>query len=491
MSGARLLSRREAAAKAAGGLLILREGLARGYAANNRLNPGVIGLAGMGAIDARTFAKLGENIVALCDVDSTMVDKRVAEEHPKAKKYTDFRRMIEREKLDGVVVATPDHSHAYISVFAMRHGLHVYCQKPLCQTVHEARVMARVAAETGRITQMGTQSSTAESTLRTVELVQSGVLGEITEIHVATDRPIWPQGYDRPEGEDPVPRTLDWDLWLGPAPPRPFKAMYPAGHPVYNPPEYKKHQSDFKVAGLDPVPPLGVVYHPFVWRGWTEFGSGALGDIAPHSMNVIFMALDLGAPSAVEVVETSGMRREMYPDWTVMRFEYAARGVHPPLRIYWYDGGKRPPEEISRAAPRPSGSQRPLAQGGGGVIWIGTKGSLPAGRGPFYGKEAEPYPTPPPREWGREEVHKDWAEAVKAGRPAPCHFGYAGPFTEAYQLGNIALRVGHRIEWDPLAFRITNCREANQYLTREYRKGWELREIAGSAYEVRPREGHL
>jgi predicted dehydrogenase len=255
---------------------------------------------------------------------------------------------------------------------------------------------------------------------------------------------------------------------------RPYKSLYPQGHDVYNPPAEKKHQLDFAVAGLSPVPPVGVVYHPFVWRGFTDFGSGALGDIAPHQMNVIFMALDLGAPSAVEVIDTSGMKKGMYPDWTVIRFDYAARGVHPPLKIYWYDGGKRPPEEIGRGAD-------PARTGGAGVAWIGTKGSLPEGRGAYYGKQTEQYPVPPERNWGREEVHKDWVRAIKAGRQAPCNFAYAGPFTEAYQLGNVALRVGHRIEWDPLEFRVTNCREANQYLSSDYRKGWDLREIAGRA----------
>lgn len=227
-------------------------------------------------------------------------------------------------------------------------------------------------------------------------------------------------------------------------------------------------------------------------------------------MNVIFMALDLGAPSAVEVVETSGMKPEMYPDWSVIRFDFAARGVHPPLKIFWYDGLKRPADEIANpprrlvspsdpgstsrdnsgfrapesqapvpAAPRPPDSAKPLPQGGGGVIWIGSKGSLPVGRGPYFGEQKDPYPTPPQRDWGREEVHKDWVVAVKAGKLPGSHIGYAGPFTEAYLLGNVALRVGHRIEWDPLAFRITNCREANQYLIREYRRGWDLQEIAG------------
>jgi len=453
------ITRRESLRRAAAAFMILPAGLARGYAANQTVNVGVIGLAGMGGSDATTLNKLGENVAALCDVDSTVLEKRGAQ-YPKAAKYTDFRKMIEKEKLDGVVVATPDHNHAYISVWAMRHGLHVYCQKPLTQTVYEARVMARVAAETKAITQMGTQSSADAGVLRQVEMIQSGALGEITEIHVTTDRPVWPQGYDRPPGEEAVPPSLDWDLWLGTAPVRPYQSAWPKQHPVYSPESWKRF-----IYQKEPELPI---YHPFTWRGWTEFGSGAVGDIAPHSMNVIFLALDLGAPSAVEVVETSGMRREMYPEWSIVRWDWPQRGIHPPLRIYWYDGGKQPPAEIT-------------AGGRGGLIWIGAKGSLPQGRGPFRGEKTEPYPTPPQREWGREEVHKDWVTAVKAGKQAPCHFGYAGPFTEAYQLPNIALRVGHRIEWDPLAFRITNCREANQYLTREYRRGWELGEIAGAA----------
>jgi predicted dehydrogenase len=455
------MTRRVCLKKAAAGFTILPAGLARGYAANERLDIGVIGLAGMGGADARTLNKLGENVAALCDVDSSVLEKRGAE-YPKAAKYTDFRKMIAKEKLDGVVVATPDHAHAYISVWAMKHGRHVYCQKPLTQTVHEARVMASVAAEMKVITQMGTQSSADRRNLGQVELIQSGALGEITEVHVATDRPVWPQGYDRPPGEDAVPRSLDWDLWLGPAPMRPYRDKWPKDHPVYSPESWKRF-----IYQKEPELPI---YHPFTWRGWIEFGSGAVGDIAPHSMNVIFLALDLGAPSAVEVVETSGMRREMYPEWSIVRWEWPQRGVHPPLKIYWYDGGKLPPEAVTGG-------------GRGGLVWIGTKGSLPQGRGPFRGQKAEPYAAPAEREWGREEVHKDWVTAVKAGRQAPCHFGYAGPFTEAYQLANVALRVGHRIEWDPLAFRITNCREANQYLTREYRRGWELREIAGSAYD--------
>jgi predicted dehydrogenase len=457
--------------KTAAAFMILPAGLARGYAANQKLNIGVIGLSGMGGVDAKTFRDLGENISALCDVDSTVLDRRGAE-HPGARKYTDFRKMIENEKLDGVSIAVPDHNHAYISVYAMKHGLNVYCQKPLCQSVHEARVMARVAAETKAITQMGTQTSAEPTVLRTAELIQSGALGDIIEIHMATDRPIWPQGHDLPASEDPLPETLDWDLWLGTAASRPFRAKWPAGHAVYNP-ENKRQ-----------LAARGTVYHPFSWRGWTAFGSGALGDIAPHSMNVIFLSLGLGAPAAVEVVDTSGMRKEMYPEWSVLRFDYAARGRRPALSIYWYDGNRGLPPAMQATRSETTSTGAPKRGGQSGMVWIGTKGSFPARRGPFAEQKTELPPPPPERDWGREEVHKDWATAVKAGKQAPCNFGYAGPFTEAYQLGNVALRVGHRIEWDPRAFRVTNCREANHYLRREYRRGWDLKEIAGSAWNV-------
>lgn len=471
------ITRRQSLKTAA--FMILPAGLARGYAANEKLNLGIIGLTGMGGVDAKTFNTLGENIAALCDVDSTILDKRGAE-YPGAQKYTDFRKMIEKEKLDGVIVAVPDHNHAYISVYAMKHGLNVYCQKPLCKSVHEARVMARVAAETKVITQMGTQSSAEPRTLRTAELIQSGAIGEITEIHMTTDRPIWPQGYDRPAGEDASPSTLDWDLWLGTAAVRPFQAKWPEGHAVYSPEKKRQYAAN------------ATLYHPFSWRGWVDFGSGALGDIAPHSMNVVFLSLGLGAPSAVEVVDTSGMRKEMFPDWSVIRFDFAARGTHPKLSLYWYDGNRPLPQSMlaQRPAAPPAPGAPPFRGGGGGMVWIGTKGSYPAGRGPFVGSERVELPPPPPqREWGREEVHKDWAVAIKAGKQAPCHFGYAGPFTEAYQLGNVALRVGHRIEWDPKAFRVTNCEEANQYLRREYRRGWDLKEIAGSAWNVSKSRG--
>jgi len=342
---------------------ILRSQGAGGQSPNNKLNIACCGVGGRGYEGAIQNLR-GENFVAFCDVD----DERAAQafgEFPGVPRFRDFRVMLDKmgNKIDAVTVAVPDHMHAYISIWAMKHGLHVYCQKPLCQTVHEARVMARVAAETKVVTQMGTQMSSMPANMRTVELIQSGALGEITEIHMETDRPIWPQGFDRPAGEDKVPANLNWDLWQGAAPARPFLSLYPKDHPVYNPRPEKKHQLDFKDAALDPVPPVGVVYHPFVWRGWVEYGTGVIGDGAGHSWNVVVWALDPGPLSAVEVLETSGMTKEQYPDWSVVRFEWAQRGVHPPLTIYHYDGGKTVPKEVNG--------------GSGGTVWIGTKGSLP------------------------------------------------------------------------------------------------------------------
>ena len=470
---------RRASLKRAAAFMILPAGLARGYAANDKVNIGVIGLD-RGRSDAKALDAIGQNISALCDIDSAVLDK-VGAEFPKAQKYRDFRTMIAKEKLDGVVVATPDHNHAYISIWAMRHGINVYSEKPLTQTVHEARVMAKVMAETKSITQMGTSSTAEARNLRTMELIQSGAIGEVTDVYMSTDRPVWPQGFDRLPVETAVPPTVDWDLWLGTAPVRPYQAVWPQGHPVYAPEQRQKFI-------YNKEPDLAV-YHPFVWRGWTEFGSGAIGDIAPHGMNVIFMALDLPAPSAVEIMDTSGMKKEMYPEWTIAKWTWAQRGIHPEFHIHWYDGGKTVPDSITGARPsrqpQDGASGTALPQGGGGMTWIGTKGSLPAGRGPYIGSKTDPYPVPPQRDWGREDVYKDWVAGIRNGKQPSCNFAYAGPFTEAFQLGNIALRVGHRIEWDALAFRITNCREANQYLRRqEYRKGFDLKEIAGSAFNV-------
>ncbi|MBS1874769.1 MAG: Gfo/Idh/MocA family oxidoreductase [Acidobacteria bacterium] len=443
--------------KSAAAFTILPAHLVRGYQANEKVNVGVIGVGGVGSGNASKLAQLGENVVALCDVDSGILERR-AQSHPKARKYTDFRQMMDKEKLDGVVVATPDHTHAYISITAMKRGLNVYCQKPLTKTIAEARLMAEVARQQKVVTQMGTASAAGETTRRDLELVRSGMLGDITEVHAWTNRALWPQGFTRPTGSDPVPSSLNWDLWLGPAAARPYLAKWPEGHPMYKIPE--RLNAFRKNWWTDSWPS---VYHQFTWRGWQEFGTGALGDIAPHTLNVVFWALELGAPAAVEVVDTSGMTRDMYPEWSILRFDFPSRGARPPVSIYWYDGGKEPVREIA-------GGDKDE----GGLVWIGTKGSWPAARGPYFGKSADAYPKPPAVDWPYQEVHTDWVRGIKTGFQPSAHFGYSGPFTEAYLLGNIALKMGHRIEWNPLTRQITNCREANQYLSHEYRKGWEL-----------------
>ncbi len=436
------LNRRQVLRQASvAGMGLLAGGLATRAAArplspNDKLNIACIGVGGRGG--ANTKAMAGENVVALCDVDRLRLEA-MAKQFPEARLYRDYRKLLDEEKaLDAVVVSTPDHHHVWPSVTAMNRGLHVYCEKPLTHSVAEARLLADTVRRTKVITQMGTGGQSGAAFWRTVAAIRAGVIGQVQEVHHWTNRPIWPQGQERLAGEDPVPAHLDWDLWIGPAPMRPYKDKYPDG-PFQGKP----------------------VYHPFVWRGWFDFGTGALGDIAPHAINVTFRALDLGAPKAVEA-ECSGTKGDSFPSWSIVRFEFPATGQRPAVKLIWYDGGKRPAGELLGIQEVPDS----------GTLFVGTKGMLynstllpSADFKDFQWPEArEPYP----------DVHVDWIESVKAGRATGCNFEYSAPMTEAYLLGNIALRVGQRIEWDPAAFKITNCPAANQYLKREYRKGWEV-----------------
>ena len=412
---------------------------AAGRGSGDPLYLGFLGVGGQGYENLNAMAK--ERVVALCDVDQNHLD-RASAGFPKARKYADFRRLFEREKgLDGVVISTPDHTHAPAILMALKRGLHVYCEKPLCHSVHEARTLTEVALRRKVVTQMGTNVQSLESFLRTVELIQAGAIGEVTEVHVWTNRPLWPQGEHRPVGEDLAPRHLDWDLWIGPAPYRPYKATYPSGR--------------FKGQ---------TVYHPSAWRGWWDFGTGALGDIAPHAMNVAFWALKLGAPTSVEP-QSSGMMPESFPDWSILRFQFPARGKMPAVTLTWYDGRKLPPADLTEGQRLPEN----------GVVFVGRKGRLllceprPA---LLPARTFADYAWPPQTIPRRPEVRQDWLRAIKTGAEAGCHFGYSGPMTEAYLLGNVALRVGRRIQWDAAKFQVTNCPEANQYLKREYRRGW-------------------
>jgi predicted dehydrogenase len=437
----------KSSAAAAAALTILPAGLARGYAANEKVNVGIIGSGGRGGANLGGVAEQGQNIVALCDADRRHLDG-AAKRFPDAKTYVDFRELLTQEKnLDAVVVSTPDHCHAPASVMAMKQGLHCYCEKPLTWNVHEARVMAEIAVEKKLSTHMGTPSRGHEDTARTAEVIRSGAIGVVKEAHFWTNRPIWTQGADRPPGEDPVPDYLDWDLWIGPAPMRPFVANWPEDHPARKLPSFRHPY----------------VYHPFVWRGWWDFGTGALGDIAPHMWSPAYWGLELEQPESVEIVETSGPVTDMFPEATTLQFNFPAKGDRPAVPVYWYDGGNRPSSELAGMQNVPDG----------GMLIVGTKATLGTGNKSASAAEFESVPKTLPR-FG--DMYADWIAGIQQSNPdrPSCPFSYAGPLTEAYLLGNIALKLNRKIEYDAQAMRITNCEEANQYLRREYRDGWGL-----------------
>jgi predicted dehydrogenase len=407
-----------------------------------KLNIAGIGVGGQGSSDIDQFA--GENIVALCDVDEQHA-AHVFNRYPNAKKYTDFRQMLdEMKEIDAVVVATPDHLHATVSLRAMRMGKHVYCEKPLTHTVEEARLMAATAREAKVATQMGNQGQASEETRRLCEMIWDGAIGPVREVHIWTDRPIqglfnwyWPQGVDRPSDTPAVPATMDWDLWLGPAPVRPY-------HPAYA---------------------------PFRWRGWWDFGTGALGDIGCHSMDAIFRALKLGHPANIEATSTL-VNDETYPAASMVHYEFPARGDMPPVQLTWYDGGLKPP----RPAELEPGREMPS----NGAIYIGDKGKMFGSRIIPESKMQE-Y-SPPPLSLPRSVGHyQEWVEACKGGQPAGSNFEHAGSLTEMVLLGNIALRrslkeklTKVKLDWDGTNMTFPNMPEADVFLRRENRAGWNL-----------------
>jgi predicted dehydrogenase len=409
---------------------------------NEKLNLGIIGCGGKGASDAAGVA--GENIIALCDVDEITLN-RAAKKYPGAKLYRDYRQMFDKEKtLDAVTVSTPDHQHAPAAMRAISRGMHVYVQKPLTHNIWEARQLTEAARRHRVATQMGNQGTSSEEIRRLVEMIQAGAIGNVREVHIWTNRPIWPQGKDRPPGSDPVPSHLDWDLWLGPAPVRPFKDKYPDVDP-------RKRAN---------------VYHPFCWRGWWDFGTGALGDIGCHTLNAPMWALKLGAPLSAEVVDTAEVKKESFPLWSIIRWDFHARGALPPVKLFWYDGGKLPakPAEMEN---------RELADNG--TLYVGDKGKIYAGR--LLPESRMKEFTPPPATLPRipdGDHYKDWLIACRGGRPACSSFDFAGPLTETVLLGNVALWLGRKIEWDARGLRVPHCPEADAVIHRTYRKGWEL-----------------
>lgn len=408
---------------------------------SEKLNIAVIGAGGRGAEDLKQLSD--QNIVALCDVD----DERAADSFkafPDAKKYRDFRVMLEKEKgVDAVVVATPDHTHAVASMAAIKLGKHVYCEKPLTRTVYEARALAQAAREAKVATQMGNQGMAFEGNRLINEWIADGAIGPIHEVYAWSDRPthegklFWAQGIERPQDTPPVPSTLDWDLWLGPAPNRPY-------HPAYV---------------------------PFAWRGWWDFGSGGLGDMGIHNLAPVFSALKLGPPVAVEASSTL-VYTETLPLASIVHFEFAERDSMPPVKIHWYDGGLLPPR------PEEMGDE-PLDPEDG-VIFVGEKGKLLVegwgGRTPrLLPKERMEEYKQPAKTLARSVGHwAEWVVACKGGEPARSNFDFAGPLTEAVLLGTIAVRTGKRLEWDAANLKVSNVPEANEYLHYAYRDGWML-----------------
>ena len=401
---------------------------------NEKLNIGIIGCGGKGHGDMRNCS--GENIYCICEVD----DERGADGlklYPNVKRYYDYREMLEKEgkHLDGVTVSTPDHNHAPASIMAMKMGLGVYCQKPMTHSVYEARMMAKTARERKVATQMGNQGTANDGLRRAAEIVQSGGIGEVREAHVWTNRPIWPQGIGRPEPQN-VPPHLKWDLWLGPASFRPYNKAY----------------------------------CPFSWRGWWDFGTGALGDMACHTLNMPYMALKLGYPTSVEA-STSGFNDETYPNQSTIRFDFPARDKMPPTKLYWYDGGRAPPQEIFHGQKKSNS----------GAILVGSKGNLYSA-GDYGARfkllpeaDFEGYKGPEP--WIERSIGHtaEWLRALKTGEPAMSNFeNYAGKLTEIILLGNVAMRARHKIEYGGESLKITNCKESNHHLHQEYRKGWTL-----------------
>ena len=436
-------------------------------APSEKLNIAGVGVGGIGRHNLARMAQLAQteemkylpvdenksevNVVALCDVDFNFAAETF-KLFPKAKRYKDFRKMLEKQKdIDAVLVATPDHTHAVIAMMAMKMGKHVYVQKPLAHSVYEARILTEAAREAGIATQMGNQGHSGEGIRLIREWIQAGAIGPVREVHTWTDRPVWPQGLDmkRPDDTPPVPDTLDWDLWIGPAPYRPY-------HPAY---------------------------HPFSWRAWWDFGTGALGDIACHSMDPAFWALDLKYPVSVEANTSTYSKDwklinlgEVYPRSSIVRYTFPARGSMPQVKLTWYDGGLMPPI--------PDVLEQGRRLGNGGNLFIGDKGIImSSGNGsnmrliPESAMNA--FERPPKTieriKNGPEGHEQNWIEACKGSKPAGSNFEYSGPLSESVLVGNLAIRYPNRkLLWDGGKMEVINFPEANEYVRRQYRQGWSL-----------------
>jgi predicted dehydrogenase len=415
---------------------------------NEKLNLAVIGCGGMGFHDLESV--MSENVVALCDVD-THIAKGARELCPEARFYFDWRDLLDAERdLDAVVISTPDHNHAPVAAHAMHRGLHCRVQKPLTHTVEEARLLASLAREKGLVTQMGNQGTAMAGFREGVEVIRSGAIGNVHTVHVWTNRPVWPQAIPRPEGTKPIPEHLRFDLFLGPAPYRPY------------------HDG----------------YHPFAWRGFWDFGTGALGDMACHIMNLAYYALELGAPERVECIEQQGNNDETAPARSIVKYRFPSNGKRPAVEVLWYDGDAKPPADLLPG----------MEWSVGGSLLIGDEGLMYVDD--EYGAHHRLFPEErfkdyrPPAPWlprapvpldaeGKPRptwsISAEWLAAIRGEGEASSAFDtYAGPFTEAVLLGNVAVRTGRELRWDWKNLRAIDVPEASRYIKKSYARGFSL-----------------
>lgn len=416
----------------------------RGQNLNSRLNVGIIGCGGRGGFAVSGSAK--ENILALCDINEERLDK-VCAAHPKARRYVDFRALLSAANdIDAICVATAEHTHAFATLWALQQRKHVYCEKPLTHSVGEAQVIARAAAAAKVATQMGTQNHANPNYHRVVELVQTGAIGPVREAHVWVSRAWgWQSAQEakenkdivavteRPEGSMPVPKGVDWDLFLGPAPKRPFHEVYWPGPR---------------------------------WYRWWDFGSGTMSDMGSHLIDLPFWALKLRDPVTIEA-EGPPPHAEIAPASMLARYTYGARGDMPPVAVTWYQGTKKPPQFIEGKIP----------QWGMAILFVGDKGMLLSDYSKhvllpeekFAGfKRPDPFIPHSPGHF------EEWLNACRTGAPTGSNFDYAAKLTIANHLGNVAYRLGKKLEWDPLNLKVKNAPEADRLIHKTYHNGWEL-----------------
>jgi len=418
-------------------------GGARTLAPSDKMNIAGVGVGGMGGANLSQMQT--ENIIALCDVDPNYAG-HTFKKYPNAKVYSDYREMLDKEKeIDGVLIATPDHTHAVITMAAIKAGKHVYTQKPLTHDVYEAHMLAKAAKEAKITSQMGIQGHSMDGARLTCEWIWDGAIGEVRDVDAWCSLSYYPWGHagwsskwgTRPTDTPPPPQGLNWDVWLGPAPERPY-------HPAY---------------------------HPTVWRCWWDFGVGMMGDRGAHTLDSAYWALKLTQPTTIEAT-SCGLNADTHPLTAIVTYRFPARENLPPVKLTWYEGTRppRPPElEDGRKMPDE-----------GGLVFNGTKGKIMAG---VYGESPRLIPESLMKEYKRPEKtiprvtcshEQDWIRNCKAGKPAGADFSYSGPLTEICLLGNIAKRLDTRLQWDAENLKVTNVAEANAWVRREYRKGWSL-----------------